>query len=82
LLPASSLLGLLLIALTSAPAPAAFTVAFASVTVVFGLLAIGALGPRAVAATRAGMIADLIRVSHAARLWRPDRAPAAAACTR
>jgi hypothetical protein len=81
-LPASWLLALLLIALVSALPPAAFTVVFVSVTVVLALLLIGALGLSAVTGNGAGMIADVIGVRRAARLLRPHRAPAAAACTR
>ena len=82
LLPASWLLGLLLLELTSRPRPAAFTAAFVSLTVVLALLLIEARGSSAVAGKRAGMIADLIDVPHATRLSRPDHAQAAGACTR
>jgi hypothetical protein len=82
LLPASWLLGLLFLALTSAPLPAAFRAAFVSLPVVLALLLIEALGSSTVAGKRAGMIADLIGVPRATRLSRPDRAQAALACTR
>jgi len=82
LLPASWLLGLLVLAVTGAPLPAALTTALVSVPVVLALLRFEALGSSTVAGTRAGLIVDLIGVPRATRLSRPDRAEPAVACTR
>ena len=59
-LPASWLPGLLLLAVTSALVPGAFTAPLVSVAVVLALLLIDALGSSAVAGKHAAMIVALI----------------------